>query len=89
MHQKKRSIFSHLSEYSAHAWMLTCSVFGGGKADYVKFWSDPVRIFLVTNLLIGCWLWMFYRAFLAAEFSMRTLKLPFNDWDGLFASDYR
>ena len=76
-----------LIHYSKNLWIALKSNVGGKPNNILK--HTTYQILLFTCLLVGSLVWMAYRASFTSELSVRKLKLPFNNLEGVLKSDYK
>ena len=76
-----------LIHYSKNLWIALKSNVGGKPNNILK--HSTYQILLFTCLLVGSVVWMAYRASFTSELSVRKLKLPFNNLEGVLKSDYK
>ena len=67
---------------------ITMKANAGGKPSSVPK-NNAYQIVLFDCLLIGILIWIIYRAELTSKLSVVELKMPFNDLESLYKSNYK
>ena len=78
---------SCLANYLKNLWVALKSNLGGEHSSVIKNFIYDIVLF--DCLLVGSVVWMAYQASLTSELSVIKLKLPFNDLENLYRSDYK
>ena len=76
-----------LANYLKNLWVALKSNLGGEHSSVIKNFIYDIVLF--DCLLVGSVVWMAYQASLTSELSVIKLKLPFNDLETLYKSDYK
>ena len=74
-------------EYAKNVWICIRINFGGEPGHEHK--SFTLKIIFLISLIAGIIIWGAYQASLTSELSVVKLKLPFNDLESLYNSDFR
>ena len=77
----------YLLVYLKNLWIGLKANFGGKPSSIHKI--NVYQIVLFTSLLVGSLIWISYRASFTSELSVVKTKLPFDDLETLFTSDYK
>ena len=75
-----------MADYAGNFWLALKANLGGKPSSSPK--SATHRITLFICLLGGSVIWMAYRASFTSELSVIHLKLPFNDLESLYQSNF-
>ncbi len=78
-----------LFDFLASFWMILMSYFGKPLSVQKLWQARPTRILLFFIFFSGNLVFMFYKAGLTTELSIKAQKLPFNTAKGLYESNYR
>ena len=74
-------------DYARNVWIFMRINFGGEPGYEHK--SFTLKIIFLISLIAGIIIWGAYQASLTSELSVVKLKLPFNDLESLYNSDFR